>query len=79
MLHRAVVLDVDGGLGLFGDLANHLAAWADDVADLVRVDLDRGDARREAADLGARLGDDRVHLVQDEHAALAGLGQRLLA
>src|SRR5207253_6920521 len=51
---RAVVLDVDAGLGLLGDLANHLAAWADDVADLVGIDLDGGDARREDAHFRAR-------------------------
>src|SRR6266704_1010261 len=67
-VHRAVVLDIDAGLGLLGDLADDLAAWADDVADLVRVDLDGGDARREAADFGAWLGDHRGHLVQDEQA-----------
>jgi hypothetical protein len=38
-LDRAIVLDVDGGAGLFGDLADHRATLADDVADLLRIDL----------------------------------------
>src|SRR5216683_49779 len=77
-IHRTVVLDVDAGLGLLGDLADDLAAWADDVADLVRVDLDRGDAWGEATDFGARLGDHLSHLVQDHQATFARLCQGLL-
>src|SRR6202140_3903121 len=38
--HAAVVLHVDLGTGLLDDLANHLAAGADHVADLVGVDVD---------------------------------------
>ena len=41
--------DVDLGAGLFLDGADHLAAGADDRADLLGIDLDRGDARRERA------------------------------
>src|SRR6266540_3328607 len=41
-----VVVDVDRTLGLFDDLADHLAAGTDHVADAVRVDVDLGDARR---------------------------------
>src|SRR6202043_3349289 len=33
-LHRAVVLDVDGGARLLGDLPNHRPTLADDIADL---------------------------------------------
>src|SRR5688572_4884146 len=46
-LDRAVVLDVDLGAGVLLDLADHRAALADDVADLLGVDLDGGDARSE--------------------------------
>ena len=35
----AVVLDVDLGAGVGTDLLDHLAAGADDLADLVHVDL----------------------------------------
>ena len=52
-LDRAVVLDVDLGAGLVDDLADHLAARADHFADLVGRDLDRLDARRVLAELGA--------------------------
>src|SRR6185312_12882911 len=38
--HGAVVVDVDGGTGLLGDRADGGATLADDLADLVRVDLD---------------------------------------
>src|SRR5262249_53972795 len=74
----AVVLDIDGGLGVLGDLADHLAARTDDVADLVGIDLDRGDPRGVLADFLPRLGDDGVHLVEDEQPTFAGLRQGLL-
>src|SRR4029079_17857394 len=73
-LHGAVVLDVDLGLGLFLDLADHRAALADDLPDLLRVDLDRGDARREVAHLATGLGQDLGHLVEDRQPRV----QRLL-
>src|SRR5438270_91366 len=44
--HGAVVLELDGRAGLGLDLADHLAAWTDDLAHLVGRDLDRLDARR---------------------------------
>ncbi len=75
-LDGAVVLDVDGGAGLLGDLADHRAALADDVADLLRVDLQRDDRRRPLGHLGARLADDLVHLAEDVQAAVARLVQR---
>src|SRR5262245_947957 len=73
----AVVRNVDLRAGLLLDAANDLAARADDVANLVGVDLHRDDARRVFADLLARLGDDFVHLVEDEHPPLSGLLQSL--
>ena len=48
-VHRAVVLDLDRDAGLRGDAADGLAARADDLADLVGLDLHRVDARRVAA------------------------------
>src|SRR5262245_3238926 len=51
----AVVRNVDFRAGLLLDAANDLAARADDVANLIGVDLHRDDARRVFADLLARL------------------------
>ena len=77
-----VVLDVDLRAGLLGDLADHLASGTDDVADLVRVDEDRGDPRRVVAHLGARPRQDRQHLVEHEEPRLPrlleGLGHDLV-
>src|SRR5271155_5394385 len=76
-LHRAVVLDVDLGPGLFHDLPDDLAARADHLANLVGRDLHRLDARRKLAELGSGPGDRLAHLAQDMHAAVTRLGQRL--
>src|SRR4051812_46332369 len=73
----ALVVDVDLRLELVGQAADRLAALADQQADLVRVDLDRRDARRELRELLAR-GADRVgHLAEDERAALVRLRERV--
>src|SRR5690606_19385008 len=61
----AVVLDLDGGAGLLLDAADDHAALADDVADLVRVDLDLDDARGEARELVPRALDRLLHDLQD--------------
>ena len=74
---RAVVLDVDLSLELLGEAADRLAALADDCADLLRVDLDRLDARCRRAELLARTVDRLGHLAEDEEPALTGLLQRL--
>src|SRR5207248_3180796 len=44
--HRPVVLHVDLRVELLGEGADRLAALADDHADLLGIDLDRGDPRR---------------------------------
>ena len=50
-----------------------LAALADDLADLVGVDVHGDHLGRVLADLGARLGDAGQHdLVQDLHAGVVG-------
>src|SRR5215813_10356024 len=73
----AVVRNVNLRAGLLLDAANDFAAWANDVADLIGVDLHCDDARRVFADLRTRLGNDFVHLVQDEHSSFPGLLQSL--
>ena len=75
-LDRAVVLDVDRRAGLFGDRANDRAALADDVADLLGVDLDRDDRRRPVRHLLARRLEHLVHLAEDVQAPFARLRQR---
>src|SRR6476469_9870820 len=75
--HLALVVDVDLRLELVGEATDGLAALADQQADLRRVDLHRGDARRVRAELRAGLPDDLGHLAQDVQAGLTGLLQRV--
>src|SRR3954447_22716959 len=75
--HLALVVDVDLGLVLLLQRADRLAALADQQADLLRIDLDRGDARREVRQLLARGADRLVHLAEDERAALERLLERV--
>src|SRR5690348_2815832 len=75
-LHGAVALDVDGGSGLLGDLADHRPALADHVADLLRIDLQGDDGRSPFRHTVTRLADHLVHLAEDVQAALARLLQR---
>src|SRR5579862_1229647 len=62
---RPVLLDVDLDVVLRLEAADRLAALADDETDLLRVDLDRRDARRVRGQLAAGLRDDLEHLVED--------------
>ena len=66
---RAVLLDVDLCPRLFDDLLDRLAARADDLADLVHMDLHDRDARRIGREVVCRLVNDSEHLVQDKGAA----------
>ena len=75
--HASVLLDVDLDAGLGRDLVDDLAAWADDLSNLFGVDLDGNDPRRKGRQLGPRLSDHAGHGVQDHHAGLPGLFQRL--
>src|SRR5690606_782034 len=68
-LDHALVVDVDLGAGLGDDLADHLAAGADDVADLRLVDRDRLDPRRVRRKLGAGRAQRLGHLAEDVRAA----------
>src|SRR3546814_14565207 len=54
-LDHALVIDVDLGAGGGDDLADHLAAGADDVPDLRLVDLHRLDARGVRREFFARV------------------------
>src|SRR5579884_802452 len=74
-IDAAGIFDVDLDAGGLNDAANYLATGPNHVADLIDRDLQGVDARREGGNLGARLGDGFVHLVEDEQAAAAGLLQ----
>ena len=76
-VNRAVVLDVDGHAGLRGDAPDGLAARADDVADLVGLDVDGEDARGVLVELLARGRQRLGHLAEDVEAAPLRLLQRL--
>ena len=73
----ALVVDVDLRLELVGEAADRLAALADEQADLVRVDLDRDDARRVRRELLARRVDDLAPSGRGCPAAPPGLGERV--
>ena len=72
--HRAVVLDVDLlDTGFGDDLVDDLAAWSDDVFDLVGIDLDHDHPRRVLGEFRTRLRDRFRELIDDEEARLLGL------
>ncbi len=73
---RAVLGDVDGRAGLLGQRADRRPALADHVADLLRVDLHRVQARRKRAELVLGAADGLDHARKDVQARLLGLGQR---
>ncbi len=74
-LDHAVIGDIDRGTGLFGDGTDGGATLTDDVADLVRIDLEGDDARRMFGHLLARRSDRLVHLAQDIQPPALGLIQ----
>src|SRR5690606_31277054 len=76
-LDHAVVGDVDGGAGGFGQRADGSTALADDVADLVRVDLHGDQGRSAVGQFAACAADDLVHLTEDVQAGFMSLGQCL--
>src|SRR5690606_24003124 len=76
-LDRAVVLDVDLGAGLLADRANDRTALADDISNLLGIDLHRDDARRPVGHLLARLVEHLVHLAENVQPRFARLLERL--
>ena len=63
--HAAVVFHVHLGTGLLDDRANGRATLADDVADLVGIDLQHDHARRVLGHRVAGLREHLVHLAED--------------
>ena len=74
-LHVAIVIQIDGSTSLVTDGADSGTALADNIADLLRVDLDGRDARRTTGKLFARCGDNLGHLTQDVQTCCIGLVQ----
>ena len=75
-LDSAVVLNIDLGAGGLGDLADHLTAGADDLADLVLRDVDGSDAGCVAANLFTRAFQRARHLSQNVQSPVTSLVER---
>ena len=69
----SVIVDVDLGAGFCHDLLDDAAAFADDIPDLVGINVHGDHLGGIGADLGPGLGDYRQHdLVQDLHTGIVG-------
>ena len=75
-LDGAVIVDVDLRAGGLADLADDLAARADDVADLVDRNAQGGDLRRAVGKAFAGRGQGLRHLAKDVQAPVLRLFQR---
>ena len=75
-LDQALVVDVDLGAGRGDDLADDLAAGADDFADLVLGNRHRLDPRRVGRQLVAGVVERLGHFAEDVGAAFVRLGER---
>ena len=75
-IYGPIVLDIDLGAALLLNLANHLATWPNDGANLFWIDLDRLDARGIFRQSLARSVYRIEHLFHNVHTAFAGLLQR---
>ncbi len=76
-VHAAIVLDVDLHAGPLDDAPDHLAAGANDVANLVDRDLDGDDPRREVRHGRPGCAERLGHLAEDVHPSCASLVERL--
>ena len=76
--HQTSIVDRDLGARLFLDSANRLALRSDQIADLLRIDVHRHDARRIRRQIGARLCQRLGHLAENVQPSLASLCQRFL-
>ena len=77
-LDQPFVINIDLGTGGGDDLADHLAARADDFTDLRLVDLQRLDAWGMRRKLGARMVKRLGHFAKDMRTAFVRLRERLL-
>jgi hypothetical protein len=76
--HCAIVLNVNLGAGFLSDVADILAAGADEGTDLLGVDFEAQYAWGVLGHLLTRGADDCFHLVEDEEASVARLGEGFL-
>ena len=67
-MNRAVVVDVNLGAGFSDDAFDGFAAGSDERADFLGIDLDRLDARRVFAEIGARFVDRLRHDLENFRA-----------
>src|SRR6185436_12479140 len=74
--NRAVVGNVDLRASLFDERSDHLAAWSNDVANLVRINLDLNDAWRKLRYRFAWIGQCLLHDTQNVDAAFFRLFER---
>src|SRR5579872_1258426 len=74
-VHGAVFEDVDFDACGFDDRLDLLAAWTDEVADLVLRNLQLEEARSVRGDLRARFAERFLHGVEDLQAGFLRLGQ----
>ena len=73
----AEVVDVDLDAGLVDDLVDRLAAAADDLSDLVGVDLEGDDLGRILGQVRSRSRQNGEHLAEDLQPAVLRLGESL--
>ena len=74
-LHGAVVTHVDRGAGFLGQRPDDAASLPDDVANLLRVNLERDDPRREHRHVRPRRPEGRIHPLENVQPALARLDE----
>src|SRR5690606_6159686 len=61
----AIVFDIDLRTGFLADRTDRGTALADNVANLVRIDLHRGHVRRVVGQCGTRRAEHAIHLTED--------------
>ena len=72
---NTVIGDINFGMSLFDNLADNLAAGADDLADLVNRNLNRDNARRFVGNMRPGFGNSLGHFAQNMNTAFVSLRQ----
>src|SRR5579859_1294363 len=71
----AGVIHINFDAGCINDAADHLAAGANEIADLIHWNLQGVNTRGMFGDLAARFSQNLAHPIEDKHPSLAGLLQ----